>query len=303
MAVEETSGVLAYVDEKGNVRIHYPVTKAENVDELDKYAVPPERTVNGKALSADIALEAGDVGARPDTWMPSVEDVGAAASDHTHDDRYYTETEMDTKLGNKSDTGHNHDDRYYTESEMDTKLAGKADTSHGTHVTYTTTAPVMDGTAAVGTAGTVARSDHVHPTDTSRAAASHAHKAEDITSGTLSSERLPTVPISKGGTGAETADAALENLGAYKKSAVDALVEELRAELVSGEVSAALETDGGVALLTDSGEELRATRTLASAETVATLVAAMAALTQSASRTKATADRLDKDLANALVAD
>lgn len=48
--------------------------------------------------------------------------------------------------------------------------AGKADKTHGTHVTYSTTAPVMDGTASVGSASTVARSDHKHPTDTSRAA-------------------------------------------------------------------------------------------------------------------------------------
>ena len=48
-------------------------------------------------------------------------------------------------------------------------LDGKADSSHGIHVLYTTTAPVMDGTASVGTADTVARSDHRHPIDTSRA--------------------------------------------------------------------------------------------------------------------------------------
>lgn len=52
---------------------------------------------------------------------------------------------------------------------------GAAAASHGTHVTYSTTAPVMDGTAAAGSAATVARSDHKHPTDTSRAAASHTH--------------------------------------------------------------------------------------------------------------------------------
>lgn len=49
---------------------------------------------------------------------------------------------------------------------------GAAASSHGTHVTYSTTAPVMDGTASAGSAATVARSDHKHPTDTSRAAAS-----------------------------------------------------------------------------------------------------------------------------------
>lgn len=55
-------------------------------------------------------------------------------------------------------------------SNIQTQLNGKAASSHGTHVEYSTTAPVMDGTASVGSATTVARSDHKHPTDTSRAA-------------------------------------------------------------------------------------------------------------------------------------
>lgn len=54
-------------------------------------------------------------------------------------------------------------------SNIQTQLDGKAASSHGTHVSYSTTAPVMDGTASVGSASTVARSDHKHPTDTSRA--------------------------------------------------------------------------------------------------------------------------------------
>lgn len=41
----------------------------------------------------------------------------------------------------------------------------------------------------------------------------HTHSAGSITSGTLSSLRLPNVPVSKGGTGATTAAAALANLG------------------------------------------------------------------------------------------
>lgn len=57
-------------------------------------------------------------------------------------------------------------------SNIQTQLNGKANSSHGTHVTYSTTVPVMDGTASVGTATTVARSDHKHPTDTSRASTS-----------------------------------------------------------------------------------------------------------------------------------
>lgn len=55
-------------------------------------------------------------------------------------------------------------------SGLQSALDGKAASSHGTHVSFTTTKPVMDGTAAVGSASTVSRSDHKHPTDTSRAA-------------------------------------------------------------------------------------------------------------------------------------
>lgn len=71
---------------------------------------------------------------------------------HTHDDRYYTETEMNTKLNGKANSSHthsisnitnlqsaldekahlvhNHDNLYYTEAEIDEKLNGKANSSH-----------------------------------------------------------------------------------------------------------------------------------------------------------------------------
>ena len=42
---------------------------------------------------------------------------------------------------------------------------------------------------------------------------SHAHSAADVTSGTLSADRLPTVSVAKGGTGATTAAQARTNLG------------------------------------------------------------------------------------------
>lgn len=42
---------------------------------------------------------------------------------------FYQKGEVDGKLGNKSDINHTHDDMYYTESEMDTKLNAKANTT------------------------------------------------------------------------------------------------------------------------------------------------------------------------------
>ena len=44
---------------------------------------------------------------------------------------------------------------------------GAAAESHGTHVTYSTTTPLVAGTASVGSANNVARGDHVHPAQTS----------------------------------------------------------------------------------------------------------------------------------------
>ena len=98
---------------------------------------------------------------------------------------------LQSALDGKAASGHNHDGVYYTETEVDTLLSGKANASHGTHVSYSTTAPVMDGSASVGTASTVARSDHKHPTDTSRAAQS------DLTSHTSNKSNPHGVTLSQ----------------------------------------------------------------------------------------------------------
>ena len=58
--------------------------------------------------------------------------------------------------------------------------------------------------------GSAAESVNITPSAIGAAASSHNHAAGDITSGTLSSNRLPTVPLTKGGTGAT------DRLGAAK---------------------------------------------------------------------------------------
>lgn len=85
-----------------------------------------------------------------------------AVPPHTHDDRYYTESETDGKLAGKSDTGHTHDDRYFTESEMNTKLAAKSDTGHkhaAVDITSGTLALARGGTGQAATGATTTVSE------------------------------------------------------------------------------------------------------------------------------------------------
>lgn len=117
-------------------------------------------------------------------------DVNAAPKNHSHDDRYYTEAEINDKyyeksqidysLSQKSDIAHthslaglgvapkdhNHDDRYYTEAEVDSRLANinsaieaKADADHNHDSLYYTKAQVdssLDSKASIS---------HTHPID------------------------------------------------------------------------------------------------------------------------------------------
>lgn len=81
-------------------------------------------------------------------------------------------------------------------------LDGKAASSHGTHVTYSTTAPAANGTAAVGTATTVSRSDHVHPLQTSVSGSSGSCTGNSATATKLATAR--TIALSGGCIGTAT---------------------------------------------------------------------------------------------------
>lgn len=76
-------------------------------------------------------------------------------------------------------------------------------------------AQVNSVTGVKGNAESTYRTGQVNltPANIGAAAASHNHAASAITSGTLSADRLPTVPITKGGTGATTAAGARNALG------------------------------------------------------------------------------------------
>lgn len=89
------------------------------------------------------------------------------------------DTKKDLKLGmTVAEAVKNADDNFTTlfdnDDDLQTQINGKEPTitkKSAFNKDFATTNPVMDGTASPGTADTVARGDHVHPTDTSRLAA------------------------------------------------------------------------------------------------------------------------------------
>jgi hypothetical protein len=100
--------------------------------------------------------------------------VNTETGNTLEDAKKYTDTEIaewvgitkvseqiTTAVAAKADRDHDHNDEYYTEAEIDSKLSGKANSNHGTHVTYGTSTTTL-GTASAGSASTVSRSDHVH---------------------------------------------------------------------------------------------------------------------------------------------
>ena len=111
---------------------------------------------------------------------------------------------------------------------------GAAASSHGTHVSYSSTNPVMDGTASVGSASTVARSDHRHPTDTTRAAAS------DLTSHTGNTSNPHKVTAAQ--VGADPSGSASSALTSAKAYTDDEISEWVGDATVSAQIAAAAYT-------------------------------------------------------------
>lgn len=222
---------------KADLSHAHSISNVTNLQSSLDAKVPTSRTVNGKALSANITLSASDVKADASGTASSAVSTHNTSTS-AHSDIRALITDLTTKLNNFLDVDDTTTDQLSEvitlinnnkgtleslttskinvsdivdnlttsstskvlsakqgvaikalidalQSELDSHthaiadvsglqsaLDGKAASSHGTHVSYSSTAPVMDGTASVGTASTVARSDHKHPTDTSRASQS-----------------------------------------------------------------------------------------------------------------------------------
>lgn len=73
--------------------------------------------------------------------------------------------------------------------------------------------PVSNGGTGATSAAAARTNLGITPANIGAAAASHNHSAANITSGTMSISRLPTITVAKGGTGATTVTQAQINLG------------------------------------------------------------------------------------------
>lgn len=110
-------------------------------------------------------------------------DAAYAAITHIHDDRYYTESEVDSKLADKANVTHTHTianvtDLQETIDGLEQDIAGKANASHTHDDRYFTETEVTDKLAT-------------------KADTEHQHAASDITSGTFALDRIPTITDAK----------------------------------------------------------------------------------------------------------
>lgn len=141
------------------------VDQWDSLDEIKGTVV----SVNGQ--EGVVVLDAEAVGALPDDYAPEWDDVTGkpstfAPSAHTHDDRYYTETETDNLLNAKA-----------ADSAV-VKLSGNQ-TVAGTK-TFSTI-PVLPNSSPT-TDNQATRKKYVDDAVATRAASSHTHSISDVTS-------------------------------------------------------------------------------------------------------------------------
>ena len=151
--------------------------------------------VQNKVVNTAISNLSGLVGDKKVSEQISTAIAGKADTDHNHDTVYAAKSHGNhvpaTETANNAKFLRN-DNTWQTVTPAN---IGAAASSHGTHVTYATTSPVMDGTASAGSASTVARSDHKHPTDTSRASVSDLTALQDLVGGVKVSEQIEAAQI------------------------------------------------------------------------------------------------------------
>lgn len=89
---------------------------------------------NAEPNFGTLPIECGGTGAT--TAAQALKNLGITVAASALNLLSGAKSNIQTQLDGKSDNGHTHDDRYFTESEVNTKLAGKSDTSHNHDSSY-----------------------------------------------------------------------------------------------------------------------------------------------------------------------
>jgi hypothetical protein len=128
----DSATVSAHISNTSNP---HSVTKAQvglsNVDNTSDLNKPissaAQTALNAKADTSTLTAHTGNT-SNPHSVTKS--QVGLANVDNTSDANKPISTAVQTALSGKSDTSHTHDSRYYTETETDTLLSGKSPLAH-----------------------------------------------------------------------------------------------------------------------------------------------------------------------------
>lgn len=120
-SVQDTD--LLIVETSNGTRVANIGDVLSNVDigVTDIGAVSVARKINNKTLDADIVLNAEDVNARPNTWMPTASDVGAKAADWMPTATQIgaaTVTRYTAEISNQSDKWITSDGYYYQDIDV-----------------------------------------------------------------------------------------------------------------------------------------------------------------------------------------
>lgn len=96
----------------------------------EDYSTAEKQKLAGIAQGANNYVHPNDSSTRHVTDAEKSNWNNKADGSHSHDDRYYTEAEVNNALSTKANSVHAHDDKYYTKTEMNNSLSGKANNGH-----------------------------------------------------------------------------------------------------------------------------------------------------------------------------
>lgn len=210
--VDETkSYVDSAVSTKANSSHTHSISNVTNLQSSLDAKVPTSRTVNGKALSSDITLSAGD--------------VGAATSGHTHSSYVNQNAFSNVKVGTTTVTADTITDTLEIAAGTGISVAGDA-----TNDKVTITNSGVRSIATGGTNGTISVNTNGSSTNVA-------------VKGLGSAAYTASTAYDAAGTAQTKADAALASAKSYTDTKIDALVGEGASETLDtiGEISAAIE--------------------------------------------------------------